>query len=48
MIFVTVKVEAEAKAKKLGAAAFLTKPLLLPELLSAVAQQIEADVSLRG
>src|SRR4029077_5173776 len=48
VIFVTVKVEAEAKAKKLGAAAFLTKPLLLPELLSAVAQQIEADVSLRG
>jgi CheY-like chemotaxis protein len=45
VIFVTVRVEAEAKAKKLGAVAFLTKPLLLPELLSAVAQQIEARVA---
>lgn len=45
VIFVTVRVEAEAQAKKLGAAAFLTKPLLLPELLSAVAQQIEGHVA---
>ena len=45
VIFVTVKVEAEAQAKKLGAAAFLTKPLLLPELLSTVAQQIKGRVA---
>jgi CheY-like chemotaxis protein len=45
VIFVTVRVEAEAQAKKLGAAAFLTKPLLLPELLSAAAQQIEGRVA---
>lgn len=41
VIFVTGRVEAEAQAKKLGAAAFLTKPLLVPELLSAVARQVE-------
>ena len=46
VIFVTVKVEAEAQAKKLGAAAFLTKPLLLPELLSTVAQQIKGRVAI--
>ena len=45
VVFVTVRVEAEAQAKKLGAAAFLTKPLLLPELLSTVAQQIEGRVA---
>jgi len=45
VIFVTVRAEAEAQAKKLGAAAFLTKPLLLPELLSTVAQQIEGRVA---
>jgi len=45
VIFVTVRVEAEAKAKKLGAAAFLIKPLLLPELLSTVARQIEGRVA---
>ena len=45
VIFVTVRVEAEAQARKLGAAAFLTKPLLLPELLSTVAQQIEGRVA---
>jgi CheY-like chemotaxis protein len=30
---------------KLGAAGFLIKPLLLPELLSTVAQQIEGRVA---
>ena len=45
VIFVTVRVEAETKAKKLGAAGFLIKPLLLPELLSTVAQQIEGRVA---
>lgn len=45
VIFVTVRVEAEAQAKKLGAAAFLTKPLLLSELPWAVAQQIERRVA---
>ena len=45
VIFVTVRVEAEAQAKKLGAAAFLTKPLLLPELLSTVAQHVEDRVA---
>lgn len=45
VIFVTCKVDAEAQAKKLGAAAFLTKPLLVPELLSTVAQQIEQRVA---
>lgn len=41
VIFVTGRVEAEAQAKKLGAAAFLTKPLLVPELLANVARQVE-------
>jgi putative two-component system response regulator len=41
VIFVTGRVEAEAQAKKLGAVAFLTKPLLVPELLSTVARQIK-------
>ena len=41
VIFVTGRVEAEAQAKKLGAAAFLAKPLLVPELLSTVARQVE-------
>jgi CheY-like chemotaxis protein len=41
VIFVTGRVEAEAQAKKLGAAAFLTKPLLVPELLVTVARQVE-------
>jgi CheY-like chemotaxis protein len=45
VIFVTVRVEAEAQAKKLGAAAFLSKPLLLHELLSTVAQQIDGRVA---
>ncbi|HWJ00295.1 MAG TPA: response regulator [Burkholderiales bacterium] len=45
VIFVTVRTEAEAQAKKLGAAAFLTKPLLLPELLSTVARHIEGCVA---
>ena len=45
VIFVTVRVEAEAQAKKLGAAAFLTKPLFLPELLSTVAQHVEGRVA---
>ena len=45
VIFVTARIEAEAQAKKLGAAAFLTKPLLLPELLSTVAQQIDGRVA---
>jgi two-component system chemotaxis response regulator CheY len=45
LIFVTVRVEAEAQANKLGAAAFLTKPLLLPELLSTVAQHVEGRVA---
>jgi two-component system, chemotaxis family, chemotaxis protein CheY len=44
VIFLTGKVEAETQAKKLGAAAFLTKPLLVPELLAAVARQIKARV----
>ena len=45
VIFLTCRGDAEAQAKKLGAVAFLTKPLLLPELLSTVAQQIEARVA---
>jgi two-component system chemotaxis response regulator CheY len=45
VIFVTARADAEGQAKKLGAAAFLTKPLLLPELLSAVARQIEGRVA---
>jgi len=45
VIFVTGRVDADAQAKKLGAAAFLTKPLLAPELLAAVAQQIEGRVA---
>ena len=44
VIFLTGRVEAETQAKKLGAAAFLTKPLLVPELLAAVARQIKARV----
>jgi CheY-like chemotaxis protein len=38
VVFVTSRVDAEAQAKKLGA--FLTKPLLVADLLSTVAQQI--------
>ena len=45
VIFLTARADAEAQAKKLGAAAFLTKPLLLPELLSTVARQIERRVA---
>jgi two-component system chemotaxis response regulator CheY len=41
VIFVTCSEDAEVQAKKLGAAAFLIKPLLVAELLSTVAQQIE-------
>ncbi|HYR37322.1 MAG TPA: response regulator [Burkholderiales bacterium] len=45
VIFVTCNEDAEVQAKKLGAAAFLIKPLLVPVLLSTVAQQIEGRVA---
>lgn len=45
VILVTGSGDEGAKAKMLGAAAFLTKPLLVPELLSAVADHIEAGVA---
>jgi CheY-like chemotaxis protein len=45
VILVTGSGDEGVKAKKLGAAAFLTKPLLAPELLSAVARQIEGRLA---
>jgi CheY-like chemotaxis protein len=43
VIFVTSRVDAEAQAKQLGV--FLTKPLLVADLLSTVARQIEGRVA---
>ena len=45
VILVTGSGDEGVKAKKLGAAAYLTKPLLAPALLLAVAQQIEGRVA---
>jgi DNA-binding response OmpR family regulator len=45
VIFVTGRVDGESRARELGAAAFLTKPLLVTELLSTVARQIERRVA---
>jgi two-component system chemotaxis response regulator CheY len=45
VILVTGSGDEGAKAKKLGAAAFLTKPLLVPALLSAVSQHIEGRIA---
>jgi CheY-like chemotaxis protein len=45
VILVTGSGDEGQKAKQLGAAAFLTKPLLVPALLSAVAKQVEPCVA---
>ena len=45
VVLVTGSGDEGARAKKLGAAAFLTKPLLVPELLAAVADHVEAGVA---
>jgi CheY-like chemotaxis protein len=42
LIFITSQVEAEDRAKKLGAVAFLTKPLHAADLLAVVARHVEA------
>jgi CheY-like chemotaxis protein len=42
VIFLTSRIEAEDQAKKLGAVAFLAKPVRAADLLSAVAAQLEA------
>jgi putative two-component system response regulator len=40
VIFVTARLDAEQQAKQLGAAAYLTKPLHVDNLLAAVAKQV--------
>jgi two-component system chemotaxis response regulator CheY len=40
VIFLTCKTEAEQRARQLGAAAFLMKPLRADQLLATVAQQV--------
>lgn len=46
VIFVTCHTEAEPRARQLGAAAFLTKPIRADDLLATVAKQLDARVAL--
>src|SRR3954462_4367654 len=46
VILVTGSDDAESKAQQLGAAAFLTKPLFVAELLATVARQFEGRIAL--